>query len=229
MAFKYGSNSSLTPADALVRGIGLFSIGLGMAELIAPGRIAKPLGLEGKENLLRAYGLREIGAGISTLSTDPQPALWSRVAGDVLDLATLALGARDKPDAIRRNAGMAMAAVAGITVLDALAATLMGKRGGVRAEPADYSDRSGFPGGVEAARGYYAQRRTRGPAVASHDAREDRTHSGARAGDDSGGAGSGRGGMAAVAGGGRAAADGQPTRTETDVGSAPLPAGMPLG
>ena len=31
MAFKYGSNSSLSGADALVRGIGLFSIGLGVA------------------------------------------------------------------------------------------------------------------------------------------------------------------------------------------------------
>lgn len=218
MAMKYGGNSSLTPADALVRGIGLFSIGLGVAELVAPGRITKALGLDGQENLLRAYGLREIAAGIGTLSTDPRPALWSRVAGDAIDLATIAFGAREhKSDAVRRNAAIAMGAVAGIAALDALAASLMGKRGGQRPPPADYSDRSGFPQGVEAARGYYAQRRTRGPAVANHDARADRTHSGKRAGG------------AALDQRGGAAGDDSPARTETDIGQPPLPAGMPLG
>ena len=157
MAFKYGSNSSLSGADALVRGIGLFSIGLGVAELVAPGKIARTFGLEGKENLLRAFGAREIASGIGTLSVDPQPALWSRVAGDVMDMATLALGAKDGQGEAKRNALLGIGAVAGIAALDAFAATLMAKRGGDRPPPADYSDRSGLPLGLEKSRGYYRE------------------------------------------------------------------------
>lgn len=213
MAFKYGSNSSLSGADALVRGIGLFSIGLGVAELVAPGRIAKPLGLDGKEGLIRAFGLREIGSGIATLSTDPQPALWSRVAGDLLDLATLGWGARSADGPVRRNALMAMGAVAGIAALDAFAASLTGRRGGERPPPADYSDRSGLPLGVAASRGHYAQKRAQGPAIADRDARADRTHSGGAAAGD--------------AGGDRGSASGGPPPVATDAGLPPLPAVSP--
>jgi hypothetical protein len=212
MAFKYGSNSSLSGSDALVRGIGLFSLGLGVAELVAPGKIARTFGLEGKENLLRAYGAREIGAGIGTLSTDPQPALWARVAGDFIDMATLAFGAKSENQETKRNALMGVAAVAGITALDAFAATMMGKRGGERPPPADYSDRSGLPKGIEASRGYYRQKKEKGPAVAQHDAREDRIHSGGTQGDL----------------GDDRASSGSPTRTETDIGPAPIPAGVAI-
>lgn len=213
MAFKYGSNSSLSGADALVRGIGLFSLGLGVAELVAPGKIAKTFGLEGKEALLRAYGAREIASGIGTLSIDPQPALWSRVIGDVIDAGTLAFGTRSDNQDVKRNAWMGIAAVAGIAALDAFAASLMNKRGGEREPPADFSDRSGFPKGAEAARGYYRQKRECGPAVAQHDAREDRTHSGevrgARDGTD-------------------AKSDADAVRTETDAGLSPIAAGTAL-
>lgn len=209
MAFKYGSDSSLTGADALVRGIGLFALGLGVAELVAPGRIAKTFGLEGKENLIRAYGVREIGSAIGTLSINPQPALWARAAGDVVDLATVALGTRSDDGRQRRNAWLGIGAVAGFVALDAFAASLMGKRGGERPPPADYSDRSGLPKGIEASRGYYRQRRERGPAVAQHDAREDRRHSGGTAGA-----------------GGRAKAATAPEQMETDAGPAPVQPGL---
>jgi hypothetical protein len=212
MAFKYGKDSSLSGADALVRGIGLFSLGLGVAELVAPGKIAKTFGLEGKETLLRAFGAREIASGIGTLSSDPQPALWSRVGGDVLDMATLALGARSDRQDAKRNALIGIGAVAGIAALDAFAATLMGKRGGERPPPADYSDRSGLPKGVEASRGYYRQKQERGPAVAHHDARDDRRHSGGK------NKGSGP----------SAAAGRQPEQMETDPGSSPVAPGVSL-
>ena len=201
MAWKYGSDSSLTAADALVRGIGLFSLGLGVAELIAPGKITRTFGLEGKENLIRAFGAREIAGGIGTLSINPQPALWARFAGDVMDAATVALGTRSDDDEKKRNAWIGVGAAVGFAALDAFAATLMSKRGGERPPPADYSDRSGLPKGVEASRGYYRQKREKGPAVATHDTRKDRTHSGG----------------------------GDPVRTETDAGQAPIPAGVSIG
>ena len=145
---------SMSTSDRVARGLGWFSIGLGLAEIVAPGRLARAFGLEGRERLLQAYGGREIGAGIWALSDTPTPAIWGRVAGDVVDLATLAAGLRGADEAQRRNAWIALAAVAGITAVDLLtAASLTAEQSERRGETGrDYSDRSGFPGGVDKAR-----------------------------------------------------------------------------
>ena len=117
------SDRSLAMTDRLARGLGWFSIGLGIAELAAPGVLARAVGLEGKENLLRAYGAREIGAGVGALTlADPEPAMWSRFGGDLLDLGTLAVGVRDGDAEQRRAAGVAIAAVAAVTIVDLLVA-----------------------------------------------------------------------------------------------------------
>lgn len=146
---------SLTKTDRIARGLGWFSLALGVAEIVAPGRLARALGLEGRERLLQAYGGREIGAGLWALSDTPAPAIWSRVAGDLADLATLAGGVRDGDREQRRNAWIALGAVAGITLVDLLtAASLAAEQSERRGETGrDYSDRSGFPGGVAKARG----------------------------------------------------------------------------
>ena len=146
---------SLTTTDRVARGLGWFSIALGIAELVAPGRIARTLGLEGRERLLQAYGGREIGAGVWALSDTPAPAIWGRVAGDVVDLATLATGLRGADEDQRRNAWIALAAVAGITIVDLItAASLAAEQSERRGETGrDYSDRSGFPRGARKARG----------------------------------------------------------------------------
>jgi hypothetical protein len=74
--------------------------------------------------LLRAYGLREIGAGIGVLSSK-QPAgwLWARVAGDALDLATLIVPLSSRSLRRRKQAMIATLAVTGVTLLDVLCAT----------------------------------------------------------------------------------------------------------
>lgn len=112
--------------ETLANGIGWFSIALGAAELVAPERLAEWLGMEGSENLLRLYGIRELGKGVAILR-DRRPAgwMWARVAGDFLDLATLASGLRsDNPK--RENVAAAIAAVAGVTVLDVICARQLG-------------------------------------------------------------------------------------------------------
>jgi hypothetical protein len=139
---------------ALAQGLGWFSIGLGVAELMAPEQLARFLGMEEHTRLIRAYGAREIATGIGILTQDdPTPWMWGRVGGDVLDLGTLALGlSRDNPQ--RGNVGMAVAAVAGVTALDiACAQRLTAERDRSAAPIPDYSDRRGLPQPPEAMRG----------------------------------------------------------------------------
>ncbi len=100
--------SSVASSDRLAKALGWFSIGLGLTELIAPGSITRALGMQGKEGLVRAYGLREIGSGVLSLSPDKQAGLWSRVAGDGIDIATLMTGLReDNPK--RQNVAIVLA------------------------------------------------------------------------------------------------------------------------
>ena len=79
--------------EALAKGLGWLSIGLGLAELVAPQALCRALGLEGRETLVQVYGAREMATGVAILmSHDPTPWVWGRVGGDVVDLATLAMG-----------------------------------------------------------------------------------------------------------------------------------------
>lgn len=107
--------------EQLANGLGWFSIGLGLAEVVAPRTLAKLVGLDDKgrtRKTLRFYGLRELAAGIGILS-QPRPAgwMWGRVAGDVVDLASLgsALGSDENK---RGRVAAATAAVAAVTALD---------------------------------------------------------------------------------------------------------------
>ena len=84
-----GGPSLKQPADQLARALGWFSIGLGVVELFAPRRVTHTLGMEGHETLVRAFGVREILAGIMSLSVDKNAGLWARVGGDGLDAAAL--------------------------------------------------------------------------------------------------------------------------------------------
>lgn len=147
--------TNTTPGKLAVQ-LGWFSIALGAAELFASRQMARTLGMRGQESLIRAYGVREIVKGVGILtSPDPTPWLWGRVAGDALDLGTLAYAYRRSPK--RRNIAIAMANVATVTALDVLAAQQLGEIAHRQEMPVrDYSDRSGFPRGLEASRGLAA-------------------------------------------------------------------------
>jgi hypothetical protein len=142
-------------ADALARGLGWFSIALGVAEVVAPGALARALGMRGQERLIRAYGIREIATGIGVLgSNDPTPWIWGRVGGDGLDLATLAVGLK-RTNPQRDNVGIAIAAVAGVTVLDTICAQMLSSATDEqpRRPMYDYSRRSGFSRSPDQMRG----------------------------------------------------------------------------
>jgi len=123
--------SSDALAMTLARGLGAFSIALGLAELLAPRRLNKLLGADAP-NLTRAYGAREIVTGIGLLAAkDPTPWVWARVAGDVLDIATLAAAGRGE-NSKKASIGTAIGLVAGITALDLLSAQKLHSRTGTQ-------------------------------------------------------------------------------------------------
>jgi len=76
---------------------------------------------------MRSTGVRELANGVGILSQrNPAPWLWSRVVGDVVDLAVLATGLRPGNPG-RGRAAFSFAAVAGVLALDALAASHLTK------------------------------------------------------------------------------------------------------
>jgi uncharacterized membrane protein len=102
--------------------LGWFSIGLGLAEILAPRRLARSIGVrhDGRtETTMMALGLREIMSGVGILmQRDPTRWVWARVAGDLIDLALL--GRSDQTD--RDRASGAAAALVGVTLVDAMTA-----------------------------------------------------------------------------------------------------------
>lgn len=82
-----------TGGESLADFLGFFSIGLGLAQVLAPTGMSKLCGVadaDGNAPLMRLMGLREISHGVAILSKQqPEKAVWSRVVGDTLDLAML--------------------------------------------------------------------------------------------------------------------------------------------
>jgi uncharacterized membrane protein len=114
-------------AERLARGLGWFSLGLGLAELLAPRGIAKISGVRGNHGLIRLFGLREIASGIGIFAQGRRPAaaVWSRVVGDALDLAALG-SAFASPESNKGRVAFATANVLAVTALDMLCAQQLG-------------------------------------------------------------------------------------------------------
>jgi uncharacterized membrane protein len=106
-------------------GLGWLSIGLGLAELVAPGRLGHRIGMRddlASRRLLRAMGLREIATGVGILSSRRRwPWLWLRVGGDIVDLA-LIQRSRMMCTKERARLRMALGAIAGVAAVDAVVA-----------------------------------------------------------------------------------------------------------
>lgn len=108
-------------ARKLSFGLGVFSLALGAAELLGAKRIASTLDSEGREGVVRAFGVREVVAGVGLLQAPAHSArMWNRVVGDAIDLTALGLAAAKSP----RNKAIwgAVAFVVGATALDTITA-----------------------------------------------------------------------------------------------------------
>jgi hypothetical protein len=159
--------SSFGASDRMARNLGWFSLGLGALEILAPERITRALGMEGQENLVRAYGFREVAAGMLSLSIEKRAGLWSRVAGDGLDIATLAAAFRDD-NPKKGNVAMALMMVGGITLLDiATANEVSARHAPHKGSHRMYHERTGYPHGMARSRGVAARTRSQPQVAAS--------------------------------------------------------------
>jgi uncharacterized membrane protein len=103
------------------RALGLLSAGLGLAALLAPGPLGRLIGMPEHTGLLRFVGARELASAAGLLTQKERvPWLWSRVAGDAMDLALLGTALRPSNPGRGRAMG-AMAAVAVIAAIDVAA------------------------------------------------------------------------------------------------------------
>lgn len=109
----------------LADGLAVVSLGLGLAEVLAPGPMARFVGVRDHRSARRAMmlmGLRELACGVGLMTARRRgPWLWARVGGDLVDLAVLRNWKGSwRNDGLRLTGSMA--AVAGVAVLDAIAA-----------------------------------------------------------------------------------------------------------
>ncbi|HYF49340.1 MAG TPA: hypothetical protein VEJ63_08040 [Planctomycetota bacterium] len=92
------------------RALGIASIGIGLAEVLAPKKLERAMGINNGQNtgILRALGARELMHGVDILAhRNPIPGVWGRVAGDMLDGVLLAAAMKKTR---RQGAFAAMAA-----------------------------------------------------------------------------------------------------------------------
>lgn len=119
--------------DSLAVSLGWFSIVLGTAEVAAPRAVCRLVGARDRGKapvVVRAMGVRELVQGIGILAR-PRPTawLWSRVAGDGLDLSLLGLVAAENAKRRTRTA-IAIANVLAVTVPDVLESLHLSRKKG---------------------------------------------------------------------------------------------------
>ena len=114
--------------EGLAKGLGWFSIGLGLAEMAAPQSVAQLVGIDDGERtraVIRGYGAREIANGLAILTQPEAKWMWTRVAGDVVDLSSLA-AALQRNSVERGRVAFGLASVASVMVADIVAARQLG-------------------------------------------------------------------------------------------------------
>jgi uncharacterized membrane protein len=118
------NDSSAATTDALVKGLAAASLSLGLSEVLAPRRVAAVAGVDDtrrSRSVIRALGLRECGHGAALL-LGPNKLVWTRVAGDVLDVGVLLAGVAKRRPGQRGRGSVSALALGAIGAVDLYAA-----------------------------------------------------------------------------------------------------------
>jgi uncharacterized membrane protein len=128
--FETNGESLRGSSQRRARLLGFFSLGLGLAQLTLTGEVARLLGLGNTARnraALRLVGAREVVSGVALLArSDSAGPVWSRLAGDVVDLGLVGAALRGRP-ASRARLLLTGGAIAGVAVLDALSAAALSR------------------------------------------------------------------------------------------------------
>jgi uncharacterized membrane protein len=107
--------------------LGLFGLGLGLVQVLAPRELLAFIGVrphDSRVNLVRLVGVRELMSGAGILINQDSKAknnwVWGRVAGDVMDIAAISAVMNSRGSDQGRLMAV-LAAVAGVTAMDVLA------------------------------------------------------------------------------------------------------------
>jgi uncharacterized membrane protein len=118
---------------ALATALGVFSLALGTAQVLSPDGVSRLAGVRGGsptvQAVQRVFGVRELVQGTGILaSPSPRGWVWSRVAGDVVDVGMLVAAARAEGHD-RSRLAIALGALAGVGVADLVAALQLSRDG----------------------------------------------------------------------------------------------------
>jgi hypothetical protein len=110
--------------NTLALALGVFSVGIGLIELLAPKKLAQWVGVDDERysGLIQGMGIREIVNGVGLLA-HPGHAnawLWTRVAGDLLDMGLLG-AAWSSQGAKKGRLCAAISSVVGVAAADVVA------------------------------------------------------------------------------------------------------------
>ncbi|WP_075511859.1 SRPBCC family protein [Mycobacterium ostraviense] len=124
-------DASARATATLARGLGGASLGLGLAEVLAPGKVAVLVGVADTDRsraVIRALGIRECGHAAALLLGSPK-LVWTRVAGDALDIALFGAGVLSRGRGARARSAVAAVALTGIAGADFYAAVRAARDG----------------------------------------------------------------------------------------------------
>jgi uncharacterized membrane protein len=106
--------------ERLAKSLGWVSLGLGIVQLAAPAAVRRLTGVDDSvtaQTLVPLVGARELGHAAGLLRGKSEW-VWTRVAGDAMDLTALARALANRSGTRRRRTAIATAAVVGITAVD---------------------------------------------------------------------------------------------------------------
>ncbi|MCW2983025.1 MAG: cyclase/dehydrase [Conexibacter sp.] len=138
MATITSDSASRETVARTAEGLGWFSLGLGVPQLLAPSLVNRIAGIRDDgpaRTAQRIVGVRELAAAGGILGMPrPVPFLWARVGGDAMDLMLLGRAWARRRDSTPRLLAVT-AQIVGVTALDLFTALNMTKDPTVRRKP----------------------------------------------------------------------------------------------